>query len=40
MKRLGFIKEVPSRGKLSAYYGYDFLTAATGKSADDVGRNK
>jgi sulfonate transport system substrate-binding protein len=40
MKRLGFIKEVPDRAKLSAYYDYSFLTGATGKSADDVGRNK
>jgi sulfonate transport system substrate-binding protein len=40
MKRLGFIKEVPDRKKLAAYYDYSFLTGATGKSADDVGQNK
>lgn len=40
MKRLGFIKEVPDRKKLAAYYDYSFLTDATGKSADDVGRDK
>ncbi len=40
MKRLGFIKEVPSRKKVAAYYDYSFLTGATGKSADDVGRGE
>lgn len=40
MKRLGFIKDDANRNKLSAYYDYSFLAGATGKSADDVGRDK
>ncbi len=40
MKRLGFIGSMPDRNKVLAYYDYSFLTAATGKTADEVGRNK
>jgi len=40
MKRLGFIKDVPANAKLAAYFDYGMLTGVTGKSADDVGRNK
>lgn len=40
MKNLGFIRQVPSKEKIAAYFNYDFMTAATGQSADEVGRNK
>ena len=40
MKNLGFIRQMPTREKMEAYFNYEFLTAATGKSADEMGRNK
>ena len=40
MKNLGFIRQMPAREKMQAYFNYDFLTAARGQSADEVGRNK
>jgi NitT/TauT family transport system substrate-binding protein len=40
MMNLGFIRQMPPREKIEAYFHYDFLTEATGQSADDVGRNK
>ena len=40
MKRLGFIGSMPDRKKVLSYYDYSFLTAVTGKSADELGRNK
>lgn len=40
MKNLGFIRQIPAKEKMEAYFNYDFLTAARGQSADDVGRNK
>lgn len=40
MKNLGFIRELPDKARLDGYFVYDYLTKATNKSADDVGRNK
>jgi ABC-type nitrate/sulfonate/bicarbonate transport system substrate-binding protein len=40
MKNLGFIREMPAKEKIEAYFNYDFLIAATGKSADEMGRDK
>ena len=40
MKNLGFVRQMPAREKMEAYFNYDHLTAATGKSADELGRNK
>jgi ABC-type nitrate/sulfonate/bicarbonate transport system substrate-binding protein len=40
MKNLGFIRATPDDAKIDRYFVYDFLTKATGKSADAGGRNK
>lgn len=39
MKKLGFIREEPSPDKIRAYFDYDFLKSAAGKSADQLGKN-
>jgi NitT/TauT family transport system substrate-binding protein len=39
MKKLGFIRDAPSPDKIRAYFDYDFLKAATGKPADQLGQN-
>jgi hypothetical protein len=39
MKTLGFIRQIPATPKLEAYFDYRFLTKATGKSPDELGRN-
>jgi ABC-type nitrate/sulfonate/bicarbonate transport system substrate-binding protein len=40
MKTLGFIRQIPEKAKLEAYFNYQFLMEATGKTADELGRNK
>jgi len=40
MKTLGFIRQMPEKAKLEAYFNYQFLMEATGKTADELGRNK
>jgi ABC-type nitrate/sulfonate/bicarbonate transport system substrate-binding protein len=40
MKNLGFIRQMPAREKIESYFDYGFLIAATGKSADELGRNQ
>jgi ABC-type nitrate/sulfonate/bicarbonate transport system substrate-binding protein len=40
MKTLGFIRTLPDKAKLEAYFDYTFLVKATGKSPDELGRDK
>jgi ABC-type nitrate/sulfonate/bicarbonate transport system substrate-binding protein len=40
MQKLGFIRQVPDKAKLAAYFDFDFLTKAAGKPADQVGKTE